>query len=855
MAEAQEDPTLAALRAIDEAEQAAAATEPGAWEYLGNRAVKGATGFLGVPGDLIDLARSGVNRVSRALTGVGSELGGGIPTDRVIATSDTYRRAAETAGIYDRNMTTNKPALRYAGGVAEMTGAGGPMALAKGAALPVITGSVGSGLGMEAGGDLAAGIGLNRQVGEAVGAFAGGLGPAMISNAGGAAVGHLRSRLSPAANRARADAAIQNEIARNLESYPQAQVNLQRSLQVSDDMAKAGASFTPSLPARTGAPGLLAAEKQLVTQNPTVLNTAVQNIQKNEDEIRKFLNTTFTEGGPLTTPQRVAKLQRTAAATLEQLRTSIDDRLDQVAQVIERNPKNFEAGARVRDLVVKQKQVYRGMAGQKYQATYDEAARLGVTENIDDVVAYTKQVLGADLNAYQQSEIPSVFRTVRDKFGKSAEKIQTDRYTGRPIRVSPEQGEKAAVVSFEELHSLYKRVNSDIASAAGSMAPDKDFKLLLLNQTKDLLGAKLAKFEDQGFGPVAEKFSEANRFYRDEYLPRFKQGFGGDVLARYGTGEHRVPNQKVVEMITKQNNAQAAKDFKLLFDDVPEAWQSLRDGYMDKLVRETNVLGTDGRINQKALDGFLRKHQQTLSEFPAVKNEFQQLALDNAGLLERQARVVAQQKALAAADMVKLFQGKPPAEVMTEAVTNPNVMRVLSHHARSDPRQANALARAIAEHVTAQADPAAFMAANRDTIRAGLNQLGKDHAKNVETAVEALTINRRNDLPTFVKSQGVNPDPIGEAFGSSPRAMIAHFLNVERGRSGPMQEGGAFLGRWFDKLRREHKAVAMEAVFYDKDAARAIASLSKNPASQKARVDWVNAMAGLGIRAEVAGQE
>jgi hypothetical protein len=182
-------------------------------------------------------------------------------------------------------------------------------------------------------------------------------------------------------------------------------------------------------------------------------------------------------------------------------------------------------------------------------------------------------------------------------------------------------------------------------------------------------------------------------------------------------------------------------------------------------------------------------------------------------------------------------------------------MRVLSHHARGNAGQSNALARAIAEHVTQQGDPAAFLAANKDTIRAGMNALGKDHMKNVETAVEALTINRRNDLPTFVKSQGVNPDPIGETFGSSPRAMIAHVINVERGRSGPMQEGAAFLGRWFDKIRRDHKAVAMEAVFYDPNAARAIASLARQPGSQKARIDWVNAMAGLGIRAEVAGQD
>jgi hypothetical protein len=484
-------------------------------------------------------------------------------------------------------------------------------------------------------------------------------------------------------------------------------------------------------------------------------------------------------------------------------------------------------------------------------------------------VDFGKKVLAADLNAYQGSEIPSIFRTLKTKFGAQEGKTVTDAYTGRPIVIKPENPAEGAVVSFEELHSLYKRVNGDIASTAGSLSPDKDFKLLLLNQAKDMLTAKLAKFEDRGFGPVAEKFSEANRFYRDEYLPRFKQGFGADVLAKYGSGEARVPNEKVVEMITKANNATAARDFKQLFDDVPEAWQALRDGYMDALTRTANVLGADGKINQKALDGFLRKHSPTLAEFPQVRQEFQQLALDNAGLLERGARLAGQRKELDTAAMFKLFQGKPPAEVMTEAMTDPNVMRVLAHHAQPrapmvngvrmpgppDPREARGLARAIGSHVTAQPDPAGFLAANREAISIGLAPLGKDHMKNLETAVDALTINRRNDLPTFVKAQGVAPDAIGETFGSSPRAMIAHAINVERGRSGPMQEGAAFLGRWFDKLRRDHQAAAMEAVFYDKDAARAIATLAKQPQSQKARVDWVSAMAALGIRAEIAGQE
>jgi hypothetical protein len=101
-----------------------------------------------------------------------------------------------------------------------------------------------------------------------------------------------------------------------------------------------------------------------------------------------------------------------------------------------------------------------------------------------------------------------------------------------------------------------------------------------------------------------------------------------------------------------------------------------------------------------------------------------------------------------------------------------------------------------------------------------LKPLGEEHFKNLQTAVEALTINARNPAGVSIQAGSVAPDTIAAKLGSSPRAIISHILNVERGRTGVAQEGAAFLGRWFDRLRRDHKAVAMEAVFYDKDTAK-----------------------------------
>jgi hypothetical protein len=193
---------------------------------------------------------------------------------------------------------------------------------------------------------------------------------------------------------------------------------------------------------------------------------------------------------------------------------------------------------------------------------------------------------------------------------------------------------------------------------------------------------------------VAAKLKEANRFYAEEYVPRFKQGFGADIAAKYSSGEFRTPDQLVTELITKRpNNTQAAKDFKLLFDEVPEAWQALRSGYLDELYRGGGLIDKNGRINQRSLDTFLRKHEPTLAEFPQIKGELKQLSADNSALLERRAAIVATEKKLAADDLFKLFQGRDPNVVLTEAATNPNAMRVLAFQARHEPGHGEELGR------------------------------------------------------------------------------------------------------------------------------------------------------------------
>lgn len=857
------DPIAEKLAAVNAAKGAAASAEPGAAEYLINRAKKGFAGFMGIPGDIADASRDmpflsghpATVPISMMADKVARFLGlkktrEQLPTEKVIATSKTYQDALG----YDPKMKTSDDGLRYAGGIAEMGGAGGPFALAlkPAALLPLATGIVTSGIGLETGGDVAEGFGMDRQMGEAAGALAFGFLPAVTGAAATKGVQLAKSRFSKGSQIARAEQEALNEVRAHVDEVPGSGINLERSNRVAGEFAKEGIDFTPSLPARTNSPGLLAIEKNLVSDNPSALNKATKNAEDLQLQIADFVDAKFPVTKAQPAAKRVQDIMKASDAKLTGMKQAVDDALDDMSLRFERQPNDVN-GEKLRGLFMKQKEVYRGIRDAKYKAAYDEAEKLGLRDTIDDVVKYVDDTLKTDLNAYQQSEIPSVFREVSRKFGAKPAP-ETGRYVPPDLLEEATKG-RAADVSFEELHSLYKRTNSDLASLRGSMAPDKDFRIRLLENMKTMLKGKIDAYQDTAFGPVAEKLKDANRFYEAEYLPRFKQGFGGDISAKYTTGEFRTPHEQVTELITKANNVQAAKDFKLLFDDVPEAWNALRDGYMDTLFRNAGVIDGNGRIKQTAMDAFLRKNGPTLDQFPQIKADIQRLATDNAALLERNARIQAQQKELHAATLFKMFNGGDPAKILELSITEPKAMRLLSSQAKGNPERAKAFARAVAEQVMAKPDPVDFFMRNEEAIRNGLAPLGAEHFKNMRTAIEATQISQRTTIPQNVQRQSILPDSIAEKFGSSPRAMISHMLNVERGRTGVVQEGAAFLGRWFDKLRRDHKAVVMESIFYDPDTSKVIASLGKNPGSPKARSDFATQMVKLGVQTEVAGQE
>ena len=853
--------------------------EPDAVDYLVNRAKRGIAGFGGIYGDLHNLTRR-IEKPSGAGKGLHA-LGyavGQLP--QIFATSEQYR---DVLGE-DPEMTTRRDWLRYLGGIAEMGAAGGPIGMTRSKAAQALaakgletsagqlslragqlaTTSVGAGLGMEAGGDIASSLGYDRNTGEAIGAVAGGIVPTVTGTGIEAGINLAKRKFSPAAARARVETGVTREVLGTLDDP--AIRNIERSVELSEKAP----GFAPSLPARSGSPALLALEKQLTARSPKALNTAARSLEENEKAIRSFVDTALPKGGPNVINQ-VKTLQNQSLRHLEGLYKAVDDKLDDLVARFEANP-NIANGERLREIAFKQKIAYKAIDTRNYNEVYAAAVKAGVRENIDDVVSFADDVLKKDLYAYQQSEIPSVFRQLKNEFLKETPEgpIVKTSPTGKTIKLYGAEKTTETDVSFEKLHSLYKNVNRDLAALRGSVVPDKNTKIALLERVKSMLSGKLDKYEDLGWGDVAEKFTAANKFHAEEYAKRFKQGIGLDIVSKDATGAWRVDPNKLTELVTTPNNAAVARQFKQIFQDinpavareyknlygeVPEAWKALTDGYLDRMFRQPSMIDKDGKISVRAAANFLRQHQPTLAELPEVRQTLTALVNDNSALVARRAEITAAQKALQQNELFKMFNGQDPQKVLANAMGSEKAMTLLAAHARGTPAKAQAFARAVADEVLSKPDSLAFFVANESAIRAGLKPLGAEHFSNVKAAMEMLAINRRHSLPANIRLESIAPDKIAEGLGSSPRALIAHYINVARGRTGVSQEAAAFFGRWFDKLQRGHKETVLENLFYDKDVAGIMASLAKSPQpTEKLKIDFAKKMIGLGVQSEVAYQ-
>lgn len=875
-----DDDTIAALSNIDQASEASAAKEPGALEYLRNKAKEGFAGFMGSPGDLYQMMKpkpEGMRRMANnpriamspehraMLLKDAAEMEAAPPPDTLLdqwlqkpmATSKDYGGVLEV----DHEMKTERPWLRYAGGVAKMAGAGAPLGLAvRGPAqiYSLASGTVYGGLGGQAARDVGPSLGISPEASETIGEVAGMTGPALLSQGAGAVAKFAKSRLSPEFARQKAEHEALAKVGGLVEAHADSGANLARA----EELRARIPGYEPSAAAATGAPGLIALERQLASQTPENLATAASKVRNSAEAIENFVAQKY-DGGTFDTPRKIAVLAKKKAADLAQARSNVEEKLTDLNAAFDRNPSG-QNGDLLRKKLNERNAILRGQKDQNYAAVEEEARNLGVKEDVGDIVDFTKRTLAEDLNGFQPENIPSIFREVKSEFAKEAKggRVAKETPTGKKIYSYEDAAPASTEVTFDSLMSMRRRVNSDLAEVSASSGTDREAKMRLLGQMKGMIESKVQQYNDPAkYGRLGELMQKAEGFFKTEYAPRFKQGFGFEANlrdSRAGGGMAYTP-EEVTTKLLKPTDAQAVRDFKFLYGDDAEAIGALKGSWLDALHKRAGIFDKNGFVKPTAIDNFVKTHQDAFRELPqSVQLDIRRLSTDSTALLERRAAISAAEKKLADNGFVQLVEGQDPEKVLSVAIQDDKAMRVLSGMAaKAGTLEQNGLARRVAEKITEAPDPAAYLNAHSGTVNQVFGRMGPNHMQNVEDVVEAISILKRADIPRNVHGAPAMQDPMMAGTGSSMRSWIASLMSIERGRTGVLQEGGFMLGRYLAKMTTGHRDAVMQAALYDPHFSKVLAGAlkSKAPLTAGVQTRLAEEFGKIGVRAYSMGSD
>lgn len=803
----------------------------GTGRYLLNRAQQGAAGLLALPAEVVyqggQLLRRGLSNIP-GYTDV-------VPEVPIQSPAALARRV-----FSDASMKAPSRATEIAGGVAEFAGSGilpsigivSRAAQKVPAALAEIGSTVLGGAGSEVGG----------LPGAVIGSVVGAQSPTLYSKAAsivGGAVPWLKAQQAAVAPK---------ELSNAIESFPQSAQNIEMAGKISQNLADIGApGFRPTLGGQTGAPGILAREAQIAGSSAEDLSQYTARQSQNRGVVEQATDIAFPAGsGDLRRSADVIK-----RATTQQLESRLNDiqrQQQDLARIFETRPQQ-EIGARLNQLRDEANAVARGIKNAKLTDVYQTADRLGISENMDDVVQSIRSIMGADVNAFQQ--MPPVFQKILTQYAPKQTEL-----AGRsiPPDLMAFQAQKNAPkpATFQELHSLWREANSQFGSAVRSGDAQAQY---YLQQVKDALKGKLAKFEQGGFGELTDKFKDFNAFYATKYAPAFKQGVGGKMGATNRYGELL----KEEDIVSRFFTPSGIDDFNIVYGGDRNAQQALADGVVG-LFRQAAVKG--GKIDQKAAQNFIRNNAETLDKLPDIRAILSNRTAANEALLEQSARVRQNISDFNKSTIAKIAKTDNVDALIDKALTDRRpMMQLVALSAAGGDSTRKALARTIAERIPiaaqkAKLDPLSFVTQNESLLRPALDRLGKDHFTNLKTIAGAQTIIGRTDIPTQISAPRIK-DFLEETIGTSMPSMVSQMraTTVTR-QSSPVYMLTNALSKFGIKLRQQNTDELMREAIYNPEIAASWAQLAKGkPFTMKQANSFMEHLSSAGLRIAATDEE
>jgi hypothetical protein len=689
-------------------------------------------------------------------------------------------------------------------------GAGG--LLAQTAKTALVGGLAGG--GAVGGGQAAEAIFPDSPIAKTIGSLGGGVGAGVLLPSMGGVLG-IYGRAKEAAEQAAANPAVQGaartvaervvdrQVKDAVSGTPNAAANITDALRLRE---RIGPQFNPSVAEMADSPGLSEMQRRYSLTSPQRLNQEVARDVDNVAAIKAFYEK--YAGSPAqpgvvrsAVNQDLSDEAKSIAAGAEGVANKLKP-ADQVA-----------IGNRASEIAEAERKAARPAINAAYQKAFDAAGDSRV--EIAPVVSKVEEILGTKLAQVKPESAPQTVSAIRRLFGQSEGKTP-DEVAYLSARMGGNIDENAIArtqVTLKDIDDIRKAVNADVASAQRSSDPAAGMRLRNLTQVHRAIDEAVTASKV----PENAKMLYANAIqkYRNEFVPRFKEGANYQMFKDTSLNEPKIMAEKFTSsyfMPDSQGGVTRGSQFAQLFGKNQEAKDLTRNGIMD-LYRQKVVNPQTGQIDMAAHNRFIRDHLRTMNTFKAGGVN----VLDEIGGIGKQAEAYARMGDKLN-DMAKTLKFDTASDMIDSALSYPKVMGNVLQRIGNDQRQN--LQRLLMDKAWESGTGAGmqkFLTDNEKTLKMALSP---QHLQDMRDVSKALAITERAPIRGTLASGG--PDILKNATGVSMATVWSQYRAMSGGRQGPMTAVFNLSAPVMTKLSQTNFNDVMQKALHDPETAKSL---------------------------------
>jgi hypothetical protein len=474
------------------------------------------------------------------------------------------------------------------------------------------------------------------------------------------------------------------------------------------------------------------------------------------------------------------------AKTITQQIEGVDRQLSRLSSKIE-NIDEVQLGSRITNLLKAKEELVRKEVSPLYETAINDATDAGVALSPDQTSSLYNFVQ-SDVNNAIFKTFPAIYSKVLSKFKPEVLEDGTEVFKSASLR---------------DLDSLKQEVNKALRGNASV-----DTRRVLGN-LKAQVNTVVDELPDTFSGP----YRNADAMYLEKIGIPF-QAKGIDDI-----GSKKFVEDTVTALTKNQSTLQQYIDI-----GGEDATAIINDAFMYKLSKAPNLVDIDGVINQKALNRFLDKNENTLNLVPDTAQRIQGLQVDNAMLLDTKAKMT---------DLLKIEQRKEAESLfntigqggvdtaLAQFIGSPNKRAAIMSQLNKNPEAKQGFQASMLEQLTQNGNKLQFFEDNRTAME---SLFGPQYVNQVEALAEATQRIYANPVKLSVPMTTVGRTKFEEATGMSPESTVAL---ARRQITSPFQKITIGLSKYFQNQASKSEREAIQDFLLDTDKIQKVAAAYK----------------------------